>query len=157
MTGLRLKGQCQPREMTPMKYRALKNWGPDNRTLILAKDSFDTEKQPPLGSGDVISIKVRECPTGKNCIQIENKRNTSICGYFGRYPGISIGGESALKSLVCFHPKAPVSLELASLVAFCPTDMKACIDRGRSCEHLQNVLTADQTLRPHYHVVCSQM
>jgi hypothetical protein len=140
-----------------MNYRALKNWGKDKRTLILPQDSFDTEKRPTLNSGDISLIKARECADGKSCVQIENNGNTSICIYMGAYPGVSMGGEPGLKALTCLHPKAPVHLEVASLIAFCPTDMKACINRGTPCEHLQNVLTPEQVSGPHYHVVCGPM
>jgi len=140
-----------------MNYRELKNWGPDNRTLILPQDSFDTEKVSPPGSGDVLLIRARECPDGKSCVQIENNGNTSFCVYMRGYPDLSIQGELRLTTLACDHPRASAHLEVDLLMAFCPADTNACIDGGTPCEHLENVLTPEQVSGPHYHVMCAEM
>ena len=140
-----------------MDYRELKNWGPGKRILILPQDSFDTEKQPPPSTGDVISIEVRDCPDGKSCVQVENNGNTSLCPYMRGYPDLAILGQPGLKTLACNHPKGPIHREVSSLTANCPTDTKACIDRGAPCPHLENVLTPEQVLGPHYHVMCAKM
>ena len=140
-----------------MKYEELRNWGPDKRTVILPRTSFPDDKQPPPNLGDIRLIKARACPDGKNCVQIEYNGNTSFCPYMGTYPGISMGGESVLTTLACLHPKAPTLLEVSSLIAYCPTNTHACIDRGTPCEHLENVLTPWQVSGPHYHVMCAKM
>jgi len=140
-----------------MNYTELKNWGPDKRTLILPQDSFPTDKQPPLNSGDVILIKVHKCPMDKYCVKIENSGNTSLCAYMRGYPDLSIQGEPGLTTLACVHPRTPVHPQVASLIAFCPTGTNACIDRGTPCEDLENVLTPEQVLGPHYHVMCAKM
>lgn len=119
--------------------------------------SFDTEKQPPPISGDVALIKIHKCPIGKDCVTIENSRNTSLCAYMRGYPHTAIQAEPGFTTLACDHPKASAHLEVASLIAFCPTDLKACIDRGTPCASLENVLTPEQASGPHYHVVCDQM
>ena len=154
---LTLSRQPQDREITPMNYRELKNWGPDNRTLILPQDSFDTEKESPPDSGDVLLIRARECPDGKSCIQIEYNGNTSLCAYMRGYPDLSIQGEPGLTSLACDHPKASAHPEVDLLMAFCPADTNACIDGGTTCEYLENVLTPEQVSGAHYHVFCDQV
>ena len=140
-----------------MKYEELRNWGPDKRTVILPRTSSPGNKQAPPNLGDIRLIKVSKCPIGKSCLIIEDAGHTSFCPYMGTYPGISMGGESALTTLVCLHPKAPRNLEVSSLIAYCPTDTNACIDRGTQCEHFQNVLTPWQVSGPHYHVMCGKM
>jgi len=140
-----------------MKYEELRNWGPDKRTVILPRKNFPGNKQPPPNLGDISLIKARECPDGKSCLIIEHPGHTSLCPYMGTYPGISMGGESVLTTLACLHPKAPTHLEVSSLIAYCPTDTKACIDLGTQCEHLENVLTPWQVSGPHYHVMCAKM
>ena len=154
---LTLSRQPPDRDVTPMNYRERKNWGPDKRTLILPQDSFDTEKQPPPASGDVGLIRAREYPDGKNCVQIEYNGNTSLCAYMGGYPDLSIQGKPGLTTLACHHPKGPIHREVSWLIAYSPTDTKACIDRGTPCEHLDNVLTPEQVSGPHYHVMCPRM
>jgi hypothetical protein len=140
-----------------MDCRELNNWGPDKRILILPQDSFDIEKQPLPSAGDVISIKVRDCPDGKSCVQVENNGNTSLCPYMRAYPDLAIEGTPGLQTVVCDHPRASAHLEVASLTAYCPTDTKACIRSGAPCPHLENVLTPEQVLGPHYHVMCAKM
>jgi hypothetical protein len=139
-----------------MKYEELRNWGPEKRTVILPQTSFPGDKQPPPSLGDIRLINVRKCPIGKNCVTIEDAGYTSFCPYMGTYPGTSMGGESVLTTLACLHPKAPTHLEVSSLIAYCPRNTQACIDRGTRCEYLENVLTPWQVSGPHYHVMCQR-